>query len=73
MITISGLVTMITVTLIYGSDLGWGTVFKYWAVFLVLGIGSGFLFHSSMLSSILQVCTAVAMYAKVKFASASLD
>lgn len=61
---------MIVVTLLYNSDLGWGTIAKYWGVFLVLGLGSAFLFHSPMLSSILQLGTAIAMYSKAKFSSA---
>ncbi len=73
MITISCLATMITVTLLYGSDLGFGSVLKYWGIFLVLGVGSGLLFESSLLSALLQVGTAVAMFAKARFSSALLD
>lgn len=72
-LSFSGFATMIVVTLLYGGDLGWGTVLKYWAVFLILGLGSAFLFHVQFISSILQFSVAIAMFAKAKFSSAALD
>jgi len=69
-IQLTGFVTMIVVTLLYVSDLGWETVLKYWAVFLVLGLGTSLVLHLPTLASILQFCVAIALFSKAKFSSA---
>lgn len=64
---LTGLVMMIVVTLIYGSDLGASTTLKYWGVFLLFFLLNWFVGHIPVVSPLLQMGVAVAMYSKAKF------
>jgi hypothetical protein len=70
MLQLSGVVTMIVVTLLYGGELGASTVLKYWGVFLLFVLLNMFVVHIPLLSPLLQVGVAVAMYSKAKFGAA---
>lgn len=64
---LTGLVMMIVVTLLYGSELGAGTVLKYWGVFmLVFGLNM-FVLHIPTIAALLQFSVAAAMYIKARF------
>lgn len=64
---LTGLVMMIVVTLLYGSELGAGTVLKYWGVFmLVFGLNM-FVLHIPTIAALLQFGVAAAMYIKARF------
>lgn len=67
MLQFSGIVTMIVVTLLYGGELGASTVLKYWGVFLLFVLLNMFVVHIPLVSSLLQVSVAIAMYSKAKF------
>ncbi len=64
---LTGLVTMIVVTLLWGTDLGASTVLKYWGVFLLFFLLNWFVVHIPVVSPLLQMGVPVAMYYKAKF------